>query len=167
MQRCVVVSILGVDLRLILEKKACYRKLSSARGVMQRRPPFIILGIDQIRTVFDDVFEPLNFFGLFVQRCFCHDLLQAFLKICGGNTGGGQVLRAELDQRVLIGELASDTLILQNGLVGLALFAITFTQTKDGGGSDLPLVVVLVDDRLIGLNGGVEVVIGLFFEQSL
>ena len=74
---------------------------------------------------------------------------------------------AELYERVLIGELAPDALILEDGLVGLALFAIAFAEAEDGGGGDLPVVVVLVDDGLIGLNGGVEIVIGLFFEQSL
>src|SRR6266478_6468452 len=116
MQRGVGVTIPRVDARLILEKEACNRPLSFARGVVQRRDSPSLLGIDQIGTVFDNVFEPLNLFGLLVQGCSRRDLLQALIETSDRNSRGRHIVRAELDQRVLIGELAPDALVMRDGL---------------------------------------------------
>src|SRR5205807_10483405 len=57
--------------------------------------------------------------------------------------------------------------ILDGGIVGVALFAIAFSQTENGSGGELAVLVELNDQSLIGLDGGVEVMIGFFFEEAL
>jgi hypothetical protein len=67
----------------------------------------------------------------------------------------------------LVGEILDHPLIHGDGFVRLPLFAVALGKPEEGGGRDCPPVVVSVDDGLIRLNGGVEVVIGFFFEQAL
>ena len=76
-------------------------------------------------------------------------------------------MRAEPDQRVLIGELAPDALKLQDGLIGLALLAITLAEAEDGSSGEFAVLVVLDDEGLIGVDSGREVVVGFFFEERL
>ena len=109
-----------------------------------------------------------------------YDLLlqQAFLLLAGGVRENGsagrrrraaharEVLAAEGDEGGLVGELAQDAVILGGGGVGVALFAVAFAEAEDGGGGELAVFVELVGDGLVSLDGGAEVLVGLFFEEA-
>ena len=77
-----------------------------------------------------------------------------------------QIFLAELHQLLLVWKIATQALVVSGRFVGLTQFAITFAQAKDGGGGNLTLLAELVDGRLVGLNGRVEVVIRLFLQQT-
>jgi len=48
-----------------------------------------------------------------------------------------------------------------------ALLPIRFSETKRGGGGDLPLFLELIEDGLIRFDRGAEVAVGFFFQQPL
>ena len=68
---------------------------------------------------------------------------------------------------MLIGKIAEDALVLDDGVVGPAELAVTFAQTENRGGCQLPVLVKLRDERLVIGNGRVEVAVGLLLEQPL
>ena len=54
---------------------------------------------------------------------------------------------------------------MRGGVVGVALFAVAFAQAEDGRGGELAVLVELVGDGLVGLDGGAQVLVGLFLKQ--
>ena len=78
----------------------------------------------------------------------------------------GKALAAEGDEGGLVGELAQDALVLEGGVVGVALFAEAFAKAEDGGGGELAVFVELAGDGLVGLDGGAQVQVGLFLEEA-
>ena len=67
----------------------------------------------------------------------------------------------------MVGEIADDALVLGGGVIRVSLFAVTFAEAEDGGGGEFAVLIVLGDDGLVGLDGGVEVMVGFFFEERL
>src|ERR1051325_10198926 len=104
----------------------------------------MILGVQQIGTVAADVSEALNLFVLFSSsrsdvsvggQSRCAELGGEFRR----QVARQQILPAQGYERRLVGKVRHNTLILQNGFIGFALFAIAFAEAEDGGGGDLPL----------------------------
>src|ERR1035441_6413254 len=78
-----------------------------------------------------------------------------------------QILPAQRGERLLVGKIAKDALVLRGGLVGPALRAVTFAQPEPRRGRELPVLVELRRERLVIGDGRVEVAIGLLLEQAL
>ena len=78
----------------------------------------------------------------------------------------GKVGAAEVGEVGLVGKFAKDAGVLEAGIVGTTEFAIAFAEAKNGGGGELAIVIKAADGGLVGLNGGFEVVIGLFLEKA-
>ena len=78
-----------------------------------------------------------------------------------------QILPAQRGERLLVGKIAEDALVLRGGLVGFSLRAVTFAQPENRRGRELPVLVKLRGERRVSRDGRVEITIGLLLEQSL
>ena len=131
--------------------------------VVQRRFPLA----DEFRSSLGSPYQRLDstdFLGSVSSRT------ALLARICRHRDGCLQrpnILAAQSNDVGLIGKVAEDALILENGVVGLAEFAIALAETEGGRGREFALALKLFDDGLVGFDGGVEVVIGLFFKEAL
>ena len=80
---------------------------------------------------------------------------------------GVEVLSAEAREFGLVAKFGDQPLVLGDGVGGLALFAVAFGESEEGGGGELALFVVLGDDGTVSGNGGVEVVMDFLGEEPL
>src|ERR1017187_165011 len=84
-----------------------------------------------------------------------------------GNTHAREILPAQRGDRLLVGKITEDALVLRGGLVGPALCAVTFAETEHRRGRKLAVLVKLRRERRIIGDGRVEVAAGLLLEQAL
>jgi hypothetical protein len=109
-------------------------------------------------------------------RSHCREALLQGLAPGGAGSRGGwsvscraeadEILPAEHGQSGLVAEGRQDALKLGDGFVGAAEFAVTFAEPVDGGGGGFSIIIVGGNERLIRLDGGLEVLVAFLFEES-
>lgn len=75
--------------------------------------------------------------------------------------------RRQFNEVGLIREVAEDALVVDGRFLGVALFAMAFAEAESRGGGELAVGVELLEDDLVGLDGGGKIAVGLFFKQPV
>ena len=83
-----------------------------------------------------------------------------------GGRASDEIFAAELDEFGLVRILAKHTLIPRHGFIGPAQLAVALSQPKKGGARQLALCVRGGNHRLVGFDGGRQIVVCLLLEQA-